>query len=453
MRTIIATLLLIGASCAIKAQQIHPTKLNEDHKMILVGETTNVDTAAIIDAFIENAPKMYNIPSAPRFAIIGKDDKFYFGIGGAVKTTLSFDFPNPISSPTYFSPADIPMPSANAGSNPLVPGNGGRFQVSAQQTQFYFNAVAFPKSKYKIGIYINFDLCTSSYQPNLQYAYLTFCGFTAGANYSLFLNTGAAAPTVDKENANSLTYALNQVLQYQHTFSNNITLAIGAEIGPKSYTNNIGAYSVYQRVPDIPAYIQYTSKSNPNNSIRFSVIARDLQYYNISTGHLRNVWGGGIKISGTLGITPNLIAYYQAGAGKGITGYFQDMQTLGLDLTPDPNNPDRMLSNKAWGAYIGLQYNWSPKCYSAVLYSQTRNYAQNYNSVDMDKIAAGNGNNNFSTSWGDQYKYGQYFAANVFYNISSMFTWGLEWDWGRRVNHDGISRHDNRIQTMLQLTF
>lgn len=440
-------IVLALAACAglgVQAQDIHPTKVNEEHNLITVGATPT-DTAAIIDAFIENAPKMYNIPSAPRFAIVGKNDMFYFGIGGAVKTTLSYDFPDPISSPTYFSPADIPM-----GSSALAPGNGGRFQVSAQQTQFYFNAVALPKSKYKIGIYINFDLCTNSYSPNLQYAYLTFCGFTAGANYSLFLNTNAAAPTVDKENANALTYAMNQVLQYQHTFSNNVSVAVGAEIGPKSYTNAPSAYSVYQRVPDVPAYIQYTSKSNPNNSIRFSVIGRDLQYYNMTKGKVENVFGGGVKLSGTLGITPNLIAYYQAGYGKGITGYFQDQQTLGLDLTPDPTDPSKMIANTAWGAYIGLQYNWTPKCYSAVLYSQTRNYAKEYS---YDKFATGNGNNDFETTWSDHYKYGQYLAVNVFYNINSLFSWGLEWDWGRRVNHSGLSKHDNRIQTMLQLTF
>ena len=440
----IAICLLAGAAITTTAQNTHPTKLNEEHSLITIGASP-VDTAAVIDAFIENAPKMYNIPSAPRFAIVGKDDKFYFGIGGSVKTTLSYDFPNPISSPTYFSPADIPM-----GSSALPKGNGGQFQISAQQTQFYFNAVAFPKSKYKVGIYINFDLCTSSYAPNLQYAYLTFCGFTAGANYSLFLNTNAAAPTVDKENANSLTYALNQVIQYQHTFANNLTVAVGAEIGPKSFTNAPNAYSVNQRIPDIPAYIQWNSKSNPNTSVRFSVIGRDLQYYNMSNGKVENVFGGGVKVSGTVGILPNLIGYYQAGFGKGITGYFQDQQTLGLDLTPDPNDPSKMQANTAWGAYVGLQYNWTPKCYSAVLYSQTRNYADAYS---YDKFAAGNGTNDFETTWGDHYKYGQYFAANVFYNISSMFTCGLEWDWGRRVNHDGLSRHDNRIQAMVQLTF
>lgn len=436
----------IAASLCIKAfgqVDIHPTKQNQEHDLTVVGPATEIDTAAVIRAFIENAPKMYNIPSAPRFAIVGKDEKFYFGIGGSVKTTFSFDFPDPISSPTYFSPSSINMgPSANP------KGNGGQFQISAQQTQFYFNAVALPKSKYKVGIYINFDLCTSSYAPNLQYAYLTFRGFTAGANYSLFLNTNAAAPTIDKENANALTYALNQVIQYNHTFANNVSLAIGAEIGPKSYTNAPKAYSVNQRIPDIPAYIQYTSKSNPNTSIRFSVIGRNLQYLNETSGKVKNVWGGGVKVSGTLGITPNLIAYYQAGAGKGITGYFQDMQSLGLDLTPDPNDASKMIANKSWGAYIGLQYNWSSKCYSTVLYSQTRNYAKKF-----DNVGTASGNNDYATSWDDQYKYGQYLAANVMYNISSLFTWGVEWDWGRRVNHSGLSKHDNRIQMMLQLSF
>ena len=428
-----ATALLLVASVAASAQQIHPTKLNEKGEVNVVMGSA-VDTAAIYRAFIENAPKVFNIAGAPRFAIVGKNESFYFGIGGMAKTTFSYDFPNPISSPTYFEPADIPMTSTS--------GNGGSLQFSAQQSYFYFNVVAFPNSKNKVGVYINFDLANTNYQPNLQYAYLTFRGFTAGVNYSLFLNTGAAAPTVNKENANALTYALNTVLQYQHTFKNNITLAAGAEIGPKSFTNAQKAYSVNQRIPDVPAYIQYTSPSNPNNSIRFSVIGRDLQYYNQMKGKLENVFGGGVKVSGTLGITPNLIAYYQAGYGKGITGYFQDMQGLGLDLTPSADNDGKMVANAAWGAYAGLQYNWSKKCYSAVLYSQTRNYAKKY--ADFDGV---------STTWGDQYKYGQYLAANVFYNITSQFCWGLEWDWGRRMNFDGTSRHDNRIQTMLSLTF
>ena len=39
------------------------------------------------------------------------------------------------------------------------------------------------------------------------------------------------------------------------------------------------------------------------------------------------------------------------------------------------------------------------------------------------------------------------------WNITPQISTGIEYIYGRRVDMDGISRHDNRIQTMLQVTF
>lgn len=46
----------------------------------------------------------------------------------------------------------------------------------------------------------------------------------------------------------------------------------------------------------------------------------------------------------------------------------------------------------------------------------------------------------------NNYKYGYYGAANVFYNLSSYFQLGLEYDYGYRKSWDMGSAHDNRIQ-------
>ncbi|MCH5318957.1 MAG: hypothetical protein J1E38_04545 [Paramuribaculum sp.] len=410
--------------------QNHPAKANESKEIhIVMGNAA--DSTKVYDAFVENAPKRFNIPGAPRFAIVGKDEKFYFGIGGLAKATVSFDFPNPINSGQYFTTANIPMHGA--------PGNGGLFQINAQQSSLFFNFVAFPGSKNRLGAYINFDLCGNNYTPFLQYAYLTWRDFIVGYNTTLFLDGAASAPTIDKEGPNATTYAINPLVDYAHKFKNGITLAVGAEIGPESFTTTSKTASVNQRIPDIPAYIQYNFKGNPNSYVRFSAILRNMQYRDDVKDKNGNVTGWGIKASGILPASNKFIAYFQMGYGKGITSYFEDMAGLGLDLTPDPSVSGKLEAVKAWGGYIGLQYNFSKKCYSSVTYSQTRNYA--------------NGYSDGSTPWDSQYKYGQYLAANVFYNITSQLTWGAEWDWGRRVDMNGLSRHDNRLQTMLQFTF
>lgn len=426
-------LLIAGVFTLPGFSQNHPAKMNESQEVHTIGFTP-ADSAAVYRAFVENAPKRFQISGAPRFAIIGKDEKFYLGIGGTAKGVVGFDFPDPISSAPYFTTSSIPM-------NP-VPGNGGHFWINAQQSNIFFNVVALPGSKNQIGFYFNFDLCGNNYTPEIQYAYLTYRGFILGYNTSLFYDGNACGPGIDKEGPNSLTWALNPVLDYVHSFKNGLSLAIGAEVGTYSYTTTSETAQVSQRLPDIPAYIQYNFNNNPNSYIRVSAIGRFLQYRDLKLKENKTVGGWGVKASGTFPMGPKFQAYFQAGYGKGIAGYFEDLNGMNLDLTPNPEIEGKLDAVPAWGGYLGLQYNWNNNWYSSVCYSHLRNYAENYSKVTSPSV-----------SWDSQYRYAQYMALNTFCNISSQITWGIEWDWGRRVNMDGLSRHDNRIQTMLQFNF
>lgn len=414
--------------------QNHPAKQNESQEIHTVGFTP-ADSAAVYRVFVENAPKRFQIAGAPRFAIVGKDEKFYLGIGGSAKGVVGFDFPDPISSPMYFTTSNINM-------NP-TPGNGGHFWINAQQSYLYFNVVALPGTKNQLGFYFNFDLCGSSYTPVIQNAYLTYRGFLLGYNTSIFYDGNACGPGIDKEGPNSMTWALNTVLDYIHSFKNGVSVAVGAEIGTYSYTTNNYTSQVSQRLPDIPAYVQYNFNNNPNSYVRFSAIARFLQYRDlVAPAKNKTVGGWGVKASGTVPIGSKWQTYFQAGYGKGITGYFEDLNGMNLDLTPSPTVDGKLDAVPAWGGYFGLQYNWTNNCYSSICYSHLRNYAKDYGTNGDPNVA-----------WDTQYSYAQYMALNVFYNINSMLTWGLEWDWGRRVNFDHNSKHDNRLQTMLQFTF
>ena len=137
-----------------------------------------------------------------------------------------------------------------------------------------------------------------------------------------------------------------------------------------------------------------------------------------------------------------LTAFWQAVYGKGITSYFQDLNGAGMDLLPDPHNSGVLNTVKSWGSYLGLQYTFSPKVFCSATYSHVRTYVPRYG--DQASSASG---------WDAQYKYAQYAVANIFWNITPILQTGLEYIYGRRVDYSGAQAHDNRIQTMLQLSF
>lgn len=427
--------LLLGAAFAAGLtglSQNHPTTPPEDDVTIInpsenEGETFTINVYQI---FLKNAPKAYHVPGAPRFAIKGKNHKFYLGIGGTAKATVSYDWGDPIDNAYNFTTSSIPMQPRK--------GDGGLVQFSAATSGLFLNMVALPGTRNQVGVYFNFNLTGNgnNYGFNLYYAYVKYRGFTVGYDFSLFSDMAAAPPSIDNEGPNALTAVPNGVIDYRHSFNSHWSAGIGAELPVASATTGDGTYLVNQRVPDFPAYVQY-SWGKGQSWIRFSGIVRNMMYRDVIADRNRDCVGWGVKVSGSASVCPWLTAYYQAAFGKGMTSYFQDLYEGGLDMVPSGDG--RLESVKAWGGYLGLQYNISPKVFATTTYSHLRNYAGRYTGGD--------------TPWGQQYRYAQYALANVIWNITPQISTGLEYIYGRRVDMDGVARHDNRIQTMLQVTF
>lgn len=443
-------LLLFAAGLALSASAQDAHYMQKTNNLdILLGEVA--DSVKVMDAFIENSPADYRVPNSPRFAIVGKNESFYLGFGGYVKGTMSFDWGSPINNFNEFIVSSIPMPGSQK------PGNKGQFGLSAQQSDIFLNLVALPNSKNKVGFYLNFIFLGNNYLPQVRQAYVTWRGIEMGYGFSLFTDLAADPTTIDYEGPNSFTVVLNAKFDYRHTFGKHFGIGIGAELPMASYTNalgtvnvgasprTIGTATVEQRIPDIPMYVQWNWGNN--NRIRLSGLLRNMQYRsnmeqmngNLTGGSTKNLVGGGIQLSGNFNICDKLIGYFQAATGKGMTSYFEDVTGLGLDMCPDPTDPGKLETVKAWGGYLGLQYNFTPKWYCTAIYSHLRDYAKKYSDS--------------STPWSGQYKYGQYVVGNLFYNITDMFSWGIEYIWGRRVDMNGIQAHDNRLQTMLQVNF
>ena len=86
------------------------------------------------------------------------------------------------------------------------------------------------------------------------------------------------------------------------------------------------------------------------------------------------------------------------------------------------------------GLTAGLQYNFSDSFFISGSYSRAQLY---------DATTAGQ----------SAYRYGQYIAANAFYNVWGDLRIGLEYLHGTRKNVDGQSGHANRVEAMLQYSF
>ena len=124
--------------------------------------------------------------------------------------------------------------------------------------------------------------------------------------------------------------------------------------------------------------------------------------------------------------------------GKGIASYFEDNQDQNIDLTPSPNHNGELQASKSWGAYGALQYNFSKRVFSTLIYSQVRNFVDNYK--------------NGIISHDDQYKYGQYAAANIIWSPNKYIQTGIEYLWGNRTNFNKTSLHNNRIMAMFSVS-
>lgn len=391
------------------------------------------DSLPVYEVMQENAPGLAHIKDVPRFTLLGKDNKFYLGIGANIKAVADYDWGSPISNPNEFTTYDI------TGADK---GNGGLYQMTAAQSNFYLNFVALPGSANQIGIYIDINFMRPDHAPMMHHAYLKYRGFTAGHTVSIFTDLGADPAAIDYEGPNAITYVGHPNISYTANFGKDKmwSAAIGIDMPETSITPTLKTKSINQRVPDIPIFLQ-RAWAGGKGWFRASAIFRNLYYRNLVTFHNVHKFGWGVKVSGKTPIAGGLSAMWQAVYGKGVSSYIQDLTGNGFDLMPDPNNAASLNTVKAWGAYGTLRFDFCPKVFMDVTYSQVRTYVPNFSKIDgAGKI------------WGETYKYAQYITGNLFWNINSFTQFGAEYLYGRRMDFNGVQHHDNRVSLMLQVS-
>lgn len=322
----------------------------------------------------------------------------------------------------------------------IEPGNGGRFAISAQQSNFYINVVALPGTKNQLGAYVDVAFMGNNYAPILNHAYLKYRDITAGYTFSIFSDAAASPSTIDWQGINAFTGAKMGMVSFQPRFGKNKEwgVGVGLDMPNISLTNANHTKLVNQRVPNIPFYVQ-RSWADGNGWLRFSGLIRNLYYRDLDLNKNVDKIGWGIKASGKTPVYGGLTAFYQATYGKGMASYIQDLGGTGMDLMPDPDNSGELMPVKVWSGYAGLQYDFNSRISSTIAYGHVRTYAHDYTDSPSD--------------WKSGYKYAQYIVANVFWNVNSIVQVGAEYLYGRRVDYDLQQAHDNRVELQLQVSF
>lgn len=396
-----------------------------EHNVVTPLGSDTASTDLVERALKTNAPTSPKDNGLPRFAIVGRDHKFYVGLGAQFLGEAVYDFGDNVSSSTLFTPSAM---------TPSTPGNGSNLGFGWQTSSIYLNFVALPNTKDQLGIFFKANFMGNNNTFNVYHFYARYRGLTAGYTTSLFTDGAAEPMTIDFEGPNGYPYVTVFTASWTQQFSDHLSGAIGIDAPTASLTTGRGTAIVNQRIPAVPLYIQY-SYADGSAHARLSGIVRPLQYRNTIKSENSTLVGLGVQLSGMTPVAGGLSLQYNVAYGRGIANYIQDDNGLGVDAvgSTDAGNLEMV---KTLGVTGGLNYAITDRLTANAVYSHAANFVGDNTAID-----------------GSQYRYGDYVAANLIYNVNKFVSAGIEYDYGHRKSFTGTSLHASRIQCQLAVTF
>lgn len=417
------------ASAEASAQDIIPANTDTlyvpERAVIIRGDakTADRDVMAVYYSREDLAP---NDPDAPRFLLLDKQGKIAFGVGGQFYATGSYDIRGAINS-NGFSTYDIPVPSD--------PELRSRLGADVSHSSIFAKLVGKTKKFGMFQVYFqaNFTGNNGGYGFKLKQAYATLGHLTVGLTNSTFVDAATQAPTVDTEGPSGQISGKNILFRYTTPVRKGFSAALSVELPQASYTLSDQTKELSARVPDIPAYVQYSWGAGQH--LRISAIFRDLAYRDLKTARNKLQPGYGVKLSTITNIDTygTVQLFGHIAYGKGIGQYVNDLGGNGYDLVYDETAgtmkaPEMM----AWTA--GLAVNATSKLQFTGAFSRAEVY-------DLKYLGE------------DSYHYGQYLDVNAFYSFDANLRFGAEYLHGWRKDYSGLTGNANRLNLLVQYSF
>ena len=390
------------------------------------GEQPADSLERLLNIFYYDQFRHFQDPRAPYFMFMSKNADLAFGVGGKVKLRGYFDWNGSIPE-LGFIPYDIPIPKD--------PTNMNALKASASGTGLFFTLLG---SNPKLGNFMAYFQADFSQGHNLDFtikkAYVTIGDWTAGYHTTTFEDTMAEPSTVDSSGPNGINSKTNVLVRYIHNFKKNWTVAASVEFPKQTISaDNVHTAACTPYIPDFDAFLQY-GWDNGASHVRLSGLLRTLTYRDLIRKHNFNVLGWGLQLSTVVNPTAQLTLFGILSTGAGHASYTTDLGNGDFDLIPDEDNPGKLYAPMAAGIVVGAQYNFTPKIFSNIAFSEQTYYPKK-NPMDS------------------QYKYGLYAVGNIFWDITPRFEVGLEYLHGKRKNFNGEFGSANRVMAMLLVSF
>ena len=424
-----AALLVVGTAWAEDNDAQDPQRKKRwepTTKVFVIGESSPNEELKVVveEEFKKTFKGGFQEPQAPLFVVTDRKARAAFSVGGFVEFRTAYDFnrvmPNLDFVPFALTPSSSPL-------------NAERLLMDASTSRLFFKTVVRTGAG-PLEAFVSTDFRGPGNSMRLRQAYISFMGFTAGQAVTTFCDLSASFNTIDFEGPNGYTYGRNLMLRYAHQWKNGWSAAVALEYPSVSATYVPGVNeALYQRVPDVPVYVQYAWGPNRASHIRASGVLRNLYYFDDHRDQTIDQLGWGAQLSGTWAVCKAVQLYGQVVYGQGITPYIQDLQGSGMDLVPSSVRTAPLTTPTQMGWLFGAQFNITPRIPLSVGYSQAMQWSDALQPTD--------------------YRLGQYVVGNVFYNWNSLLSVGVEYLYGTRYNAGGSAGQANRIQMAVQVNF
>ncbi len=407
--------------------------LLNDHKIIYIdGKPESItkqhqdSIRDIIENYFYDQFRSFSDPAAPYFLFMSRDADLAMGIGGCVRIRGWYDIDNAIPA-NSFTPYLIPMVKD--------PANNSKLGATPSGSTLFFRVIGKNKKlgNYQLYIEANFNGYGGT-DFHLKKAYAQLNNVTLGYASSTFSDPAALPPTVDANGPANKISPTSILIRWMNTYKKRWTVAASAELPKKAAVSTINGKigNASQTVPDFAAFLQYAWGKSEH--IRLSGITRSLPYEDIVTHQRHFKFGWGMELSTIVHPIPAMTFYGTFNCGEGHESTTGDLQVGNYDLVPEYRDDLHMYAPFSLGYCVGLQYNFRPNLFASVSYSDSRYFPRKPREAS-------------------EYRYGNIFTANVFWNLTPRIQAGLEYDWGSRQNWDGKRGSSNRIGLMAQFSF
>ncbi|MCM1377088.1 MAG: DcaP family trimeric outer membrane transporter [Clostridium sp.] len=405
-------------------------QLLDDTKVIFInseGGTPQIDSVrSMVNTFYMNQFRHFQDPRAPYFMFMSKNANLAMGIGGVIRMRGWFDWNNAVPA-NGFAPIAMPIPRD--------PTQKRQFKATPAGTGLFMTIMGrnTPLGNYMGYIEGNFD----GYDHigfKLKKAYFIINDWTVGYATSTFSDPAAEPLTIDGAGASGKVAKTNVLVRYIHTWKDAWSVAGSLEFPQSGIQDDaVLTKKCMDWLPDVAAFGQYQWDGGLSH-IRLSGLLRTISYRDLVADKNRNKIGWGISLSGMVKVIKPLTLYGIASYGEGNASYLNDISGSSLDLIEDPVHPGKLYAPNALGLTFGAKYNFKPNIYMSIALSELQYYEK------KPKVA-------------DDYRYGLYGAASIFWDITPRLQVGAEYLAGKRVNFSGEHTNANRIDALFMFSF